>query len=1369
MSNKLLLILLSFGCFCLSHAQSDSNPRVVSPHVSPALKLTENLGQWQSEVLFKAQLDGGALYVEKAGLTFNFYDKKKYRAIHHGGALKNKFSNLDINCHAYKIKFEKCNTAAAIDKFQAGPDYENFFLGGDKTKWKSGVKNYHQIFLRNLYPDIDYELITAVNGLKYNFHVKAKADPSLIKMRYQGIDKPRLKDGTLVLSLSVNEVIEQRPYAYQLINGVVREVKCDYRLRDNVVSFEFPEGYDKNHELIIDPILVFAAQSGSNADNFGMTATYDNQGNLYSGGTIFDVGYPTTTGAYSSSFNGPAYYGNTDVVITKYSSSGSSLLFSTYFGGGFTETIHSMIVDGSGDLCIYGVTSSSNFPMLSNSYDPTFNGGSFIMFVANGQRFVNGTDIYVSKFNSSGTSLLASTYIGGSANDGLNHSNSASGFYQVPATPPATGVITVAEPDYVNLQYNYGDQCRGEIQVDLLGNIYITSSTRSSDFPTTNGFDSNLGGTQDGILAKFNSGLSSLLNSSFIGGSGLDAGYGLIVKDNFEVYVTGGTTSNNFPHASGGYQSAYQGGAADGYVIRVNPAGNSVMNGTYFGTFQYDQSFFIQSDKYDNVYIYGQSLGNIPVVVASNAASVFSVSGTHQFISRFNASLNVLNLSTVFGNYSNTTDISPSAFAVDKCNNIYISGWGGNVIGNPSPLSNMPLMIPTQSSTDGFDFYFMGLDSNAVNLQYGSYFGGSFSDEHVDGGTSRFDPGGRIYQSVCAGCGGNDDFPVTPGAWPNTPGNPNHSNNCNNGVIKLDFQLQLTIATISTNTLSGCSPLTVTLTNATPAGANSTYTWDLGNGNTTSSNINPVVTYTNPGTYTVQLTIEDNTTCNKIDRTKTYITILPKPSTTITLTGGACTTTIQATQVTTGNLAANPYLWNFGNGNTSTLSAPGYTYPSNGTYTVNLTVTDASGCVEIQTKTITIFDFSPGALSTASLCYGLSTNIMASGGTSYTWIPATNLNNPFIASPLANPLANTIYTVTILNNTSGSNCQKTLTTQVLVLPTPTAGFTYSANPCGGDVRFYDQSEDDIVKWNWILAPAKTSTLQNAYNFYQNGGTFTVSLEATNSSGCKDLADTVITLLKPPPVSVSSTSAVCRGEQAQLHATGGISYLWTPSQTLDFPSSSDPVATPTITTDYSVTITTSDIVNNQNCKFLLIAAVRVDVLSATQIGAFANPTLIDVGDNSTLTYVGDPGAFVTWLPPGSTKPATGYTVTASPVIPTTYTASARRGECEEDVTVHVDAYTEGCIESDAFIPNTFTPNGDGENDLFRVKGLKLYEVNLAIYNRWGEKVFETNDLEKGWDGKYKGKAVDVGVFGWYLKVKCLNGAETFKKGNVTLIR
>jgi len=1333
----------------------------VKPHIDPGITFTENKGQWDSKILMRAGLDGGALFLEKDKLTFNFYDKQKARKFHGISAIKNRPADEIIKGHAFHILFEGSNPSTSIEKYQEGNFYENFFIGNDKTKWQNSVKNFHQIWYRNLYNNIDYELIASINGIKYNFHVKPGADAQSIKLKYDGVDNVKIKDGKLIIKPQINEIIEQRPYAYQIINDKVSKVECNFILKHNTVTYEFPNGYDKRFTLVIDPVLVFAAQSGSTADNFGMTATFDPQGNLYSGGTVFNVGYPTTTGAYSSSFFGPAYYGNTDIVITKYNSSGNNLLYSTYLGGNYTEAINSMIVDNNNNLCFYGVTSSTNFPMNSNSYDNSFNGGSFIMFVYNGMRFVNGTDIYIGKFNSTGTSLLASTYIGGSANDGLNHTDQYSQSFLVPATPPATGNITVYQPDYDSLMSNYGDQCRGEIQVDALNNIYVSSSTRSSDFPTVNSFDNTLGGLQDGVFIKFDSNLSTLLNSSFVGGSSTDAGYGLIVESNTEVYMTGGTSSQNFPYSAGGYQTTYQGGNADGYVIRISSSGNSVLNGTYFGTSSYDQSFFIQSDKQKNIYIYGQSLGNIPVVIAATSSTIFNVPNTHQFISRFNSTLNSLNMSTVFGNYTSDWDISPAAFSVDKCNNIYLSGWGANFLYTGPTLSNMPLMAATQSTTDGHDFYFMGLDSNCAVLKYGSYFGGNLSEEHVDGGTSRFDPKGKIYQSVCAGCGGNDDFPVTPGAWPcitptSCPPGPNLNSNCNNGVIKLDFQLQLAISTINTNTLSGCAPLTITFTNATPG---SSYTWYLGNGITTSVVPNPTATYTAPGNYTVSLVVIDPATCNKKDSAVNYITVLPSPNTTFSLNVAPCTNSVSAINTSTGNFGSNPYSWNWGDGSAlNTSTNPSHTYTNNGVFTVSLTATDINGCSITSTNTVGILNFIPG-VNSATICSGQNASITASGGTTYTWSTGSGAGGISVS-----PTTTTIYTVNINNTGPGYSCNQTLTTQVVVYPKPNAAFNASLNPCGGGVYFTDISTANISAWQWTLSSIATSTTQNPYYFYSSGGTQTITLVSTNTDGCKDTTTQIINVPVPPAVSINGNTLICRGKSAQLSASGGSSYQWTPTVSLDISNISTPIATPSVSTQYSVVITSTN-----GCTFLLTTDVAVFQQSSVPVNAIATPPYVVTGNSTTLTYIGSPGAFVTWYPLGSTSPTTGYTVSAAPDKPTTYTAVATNGPCADKATVFVEAYTEGCIEKDVFIPNTFTPNSDGNNDYFIVRGLKVQEIYFAVYNRWGEMVFETTDKTQGWDGLYKGRPADVGVFGWYLKVKCFNGEETFRKGNVTLVR
>jgi gliding motility-associated-like protein len=1011
--------------------------------------------------------------------------------------------------------------------------------------------------------------------------------------------------------------------------------------------------------------------------------------------------------------------------------------------------------------------------MPASPYDNSFNGGNSLAFAFNGTTFSNGTDIYLCKFNPTGTSLLAATYLGGSDNDGVNYTNALVNYVATFAQAcPNLNVtpfnLTEHKPD--SLQHNYGDQYRGEIQLDKLGNVYIASSTRSSNFPAPNGFDNSLGGKQDAVICKLNSNLSNLLWSSYLGGSDNDAGYSLIITDSLFTYVTGGTVSSDFPVQTGCFNTSYNGGIADGYIVKINATGSAILKGTYIGTNNYDQSYFVQKDKNNNIYVYGQSQGNMPVVGA-----VYSNPNSHQFISQLNCQLTSLNKSTVIGSGQPSIDISPSAFSVDNCGNIYISGWGGNIT-NTLLLNGMPTTANALYTTppNGFDFYLMALSSNMSSLVYGTYFGGNCSEEHVDGGTSRFDPTGKVYQSVCAGCGGNDDFPVTPGAWPcgyitTCPPGPNLCAvpvpNCNNGVFKIDFNLNVAVSTIGTNTISGCNPLTVTFTSATtPTGSGSSYVWYFGTGQTNSTTTNPVYTYTTPGTYTVSLVVKDPTTCNVKDSSNIFITVLPTPNTSFVANFTPCGSTVTTVNNTT--LSPVTFTWSWGDASpTETTTVPSHTYATSGIYTISLFAQAANGCTNVATRTVSIFYFNP-QVTPGLICQGNSTNLTASGGTSYTWTPGTGLSNSNIANPTANPTVTTVYTITILN--SGGPCSSDLTTTLIVNPKPAASFNYSINPCGGGVYFYDASTASITAWNWNInpLPVVTSTVQNPYYFYQNGGTFTVSLVATNQFGCMDTSAQVLVVPVPPPISVNSASTICKGNGAQLIASGGsgATYSWTPPPTLSGTNIANPIASPSITTNYSVVITTST-----GCKFLMLTDVYVNYLSSTPISASATPTRVVQGSTTQLVYYGDPGVTVAWNPGTFVTPKTGYTVTAMPDRPTTYTVIAYNGPCKETLYVFVDVVLSGCADGDSFVPNTFTPNGDGQNDILYVRGLKVEELYFAVYNRWGEMVFETTDKNKGWDGVYKGRSADVGVFGYYLKVKCYDGNETFKKGNVTLIR
>jgi hypothetical protein len=243
-----------------------------------------------------------------------------------------------------------------------------------------------------------------------------------------------LQEGVLQIKTSVNTISETRPYTYQTSNGQQKEVASAFVLKDNIIQFDFPKGYNKNLPLVIDPYLVFSTYSGSFTDNWGFTATYDADGNLYSGGIDFGNRFPATIGTFQFQFAGYI-----DVAILKYSPDGRRLLFATYLGGAGAEVPHSMIVNSSNELIIMGTTSSENFPTSDNAYDRSFNMGDNITPMG-GVSYLLGSDLFLSKLNSMGNILEGSTFLGGSRNDGIN-------------------VAT-------NVTRSYGDEFRGEVNID---------------------------------------------------------------------------------------------------------------------------------------------------------------------------------------------------------------------------------------------------------------------------------------------------------------------------------------------------------------------------------------------------------------------------------------------------------------------------------------------------------------------------------------------------------------------------------------------------------------------------------------------------------------------------------------------------------------------------------------------------------------------------------------------------------------------------------------------------------------------------------------------------------------------------------------
>ncbi len=822
-----------------------------SPH-DTKLQFVENNGQWEDFIKYQADIGIGQLFLENSKITFSLIDPEYIEQRHdHSHNNDNNNDTNDINqtvqCHAYSINFLNSLGNVELSGKQMYSTYRNYYIGNDQSKWASNVRQYKEVAYNRIYDGISFRIYGVNENLKYDFIIDPLANPNRIKLEYDGVDDIFIKDEKLHVITSVNTIIEQEPYAYQIINGRKMEVKCKYVLDNNTIHFDFPNGYDKTIELIIDPTLVFSSFSGSTKDNWGFSATFDNEGNLYGAGIALKEtdNYPTTTGAFQEVYGG----GRTDIAISKFSVDGASMLYSTYIGGNSTELPHSLIVNSVGQLVILGSTSSSDFPTTSNAYDNTFNGGSS-KTTTSGLYFPNGSDIIVCILNADGTNLIGSTFVGGSKNDGVN---------------------------FDAKWMNYGDDSRGEVFVDEHNHIYIGTTTYSEDFPTSPGayMSSFGGGDKDGCIFKMSFDASSMLWSTYLGGSQNDAIFSLKIHEDNSIYATGFTKSHDFPTSFNALNTNYMGGNSDGFITRISPDGTTVLSSTYLGTSNTDKSYFLDFDADGNAIVIGQSDGGqYPI-----SGNVFSKAHSGLFIHKLDPKLQFTYFSTVIGNGDGNREISPAAFMVDQCNRIFFSGWGGLVNFGSNSMSGMPITSDAiQSTTDGEDFYFGVLAEDANQLIYGTYFGGKTSrGEHVDGGTSRFDKRGTIYQAVCAGCGGSDDFPTTPGAYSNS----NNSSNCNLGVIKFDFEQPIVTADAQASpSYSGCIPETINFSNYSEGATE--YLWDFGD-NTTSTDFEPTHTYTEEGNFTVRLIVNGNAGyCNTSDTVYLPISIIKNDNSTHT-------------------------------------------------------------------------------------------------------------------------------------------------------------------------------------------------------------------------------------------------------------------------------------------------------------------------------------------------------------------------------------------------------------------------------------------------------------------------------------------------------
>jgi hypothetical protein len=604
------------------------------------------------------------------------------------------------------------NRSVLIQGVDLLPGTANFFIGENPDNWHSNLSTYGSVKYSELYPGID--LLYKGNGsvLKREFIVKPGADPSGIRMRYSGADMLSLApSGVLNITAGSGSLTESRPVCYQDINGSRVEIGAHFILsQENELTIQ-PDTYNPAYPLVIDPELVYSTYLGGSGSDTGRSIIVDAGGNAYVAG--YTAGsFPTTADVLQTAFGG----GTWDVFVTKINPSGSDQIYSTYIGGTGSDGACDIAVDTMGNAYMTGWTGGS-FPITASAYQTTYGGGLSDAFVTKlnptgsileystylggaaedvgygimedggGNAYVTGhtrgsfpvntgdyqttyggglSDAFISKLDSSGSSLVISTYLGGGGEDmgrriavdsegniyvtGYTGSNSIVGNFPITAgafqTTNGGGwydiFVTKLHRDGGFLPYSTylggsGNDEAYDIAVDTGGNAYVTGLTSGSfptladDYQTTYG-----GGEYDALVTKLNPSGSSTVISTYLGGAGDERGRGIAVDVDGNILVTGITTGS-FPTTPGAFQTTFGGGAGDAFVTKLHRDGGFLLYSTYFGAAGNDEGFGIAADTGGNAYVTGMTSGSFPTTAGSYQQIFGGV--TDAFIGKFSFSV----------------------------------------------------------------------------------------------------------------------------------------------------------------------------------------------------------------------------------------------------------------------------------------------------------------------------------------------------------------------------------------------------------------------------------------------------------------------------------------------------------------------------------------------------------------------------------------------------------------------------------------------------------------------------------------------------------------------------------------------------------
>jgi uncharacterized protein (TIGR03437 family) len=657
-----------------------------------------------------------------------------------------------------QTKLAGAHPRTKLEGLDALPGATNYLHDSDPATWQTGIRNYARVRYTQVYSGIDLVFYGAGGLLEYDFVVQPGADPAAIALDIQGARAIRVDGrGDLVLDTPAGEVRWRQPVIYQNRRGAREPVNGRFVLHGRRVRFEIA-AYDRARPVVIDPALGYSTFLGGKGNEGCRGIALDASGNVYLAGYTNSSNLPGTGGSVQ-----PAYAGGTnnfetgDAFVAKFNPRGG-LVYVTYLGGSFDDFALGIAADAAGNAFVTGFTNSSNFPTTRGAYQPTHQGPAGPGRPA--------YDAFVAKLNPSGSALIYSTFLGGSdgdrglaiaidtagnayiAGDTLSANfPTSTGAFQTAykgtgGMPPLCGtcgpfIVTgdgfVAKLDptggkllFSTLLGGSNDDTPLSIAVDSAANVYVSGATLSSDFPVTPGaFQTAFHGVADfnfqpviklgdGFVTKLNSTGTALLYSTFLGGSRDDAVFGMTVDSTGAAYLTGATSSPDFPVTSSAPQRAYRGpnaGNASGFVFgdafaaKLNPQGSALVYSTYLGGSSDDAGWAIAVDPTGAAYIAGLTASRDFPLSPDALQKSYGGGGGQEFTSGdgFLIKLDAAGSSLLYSSFlGGNMDDAVAAFVLDSSGNGYLTG---NTLSQNFPLTS----TAAQRAYGGEDDNYSGL------------------------------------------------------------------------------------------------------------------------------------------------------------------------------------------------------------------------------------------------------------------------------------------------------------------------------------------------------------------------------------------------------------------------------------------------------------------------------------------------------------------------------------------------------------------------------------------------------------------------------------------------------------------------------------